>query len=93
MNELDFVKQKFPIRKANLPSNVVYYILLFLTKKGSRGFRFDGKKHGIWREYYASGNLWYEHTWNDGEPDGVWVDYDENGELKYYINYSLMLSQ
>jgi antitoxin component YwqK of YwqJK toxin-antitoxin module len=40
-----------------------------------------GKKHGLWEEYYASGQVRVTGNYKDGETDGHWVLYHPNGKL------------
>ena len=48
-----------------------------------------GKKHGLWEEYYASGQVRVTGNYKDGETDGHWVLYHPNGKLwgnSYYTD-------
>jgi antitoxin component YwqK of YwqJK toxin-antitoxin module len=44
-------------------------------------FTHNGKKTGIWGEYYDNGQLRYKGSFKDGEEDGIWEDYYKNGQL------------
>jgi antitoxin component YwqK of YwqJK toxin-antitoxin module len=41
----------------------------------------DGKKIGIWEEYWSNGKLWYKGSYKNGERDGIWEWYYDNGQL------------
>ena len=46
--------------------------------------RFDseGKKDGVWKEYYENGKIKLEHTFFHGEKDGISKKYDKKGKLQ-----------
>ena len=46
--------------------------------------RFDseGKKDGIWKEYYENGKIKFEQTYFHGEKDGISKKYDKKGKLQ-----------
>ena len=39
----------------------------------------DGKKHGYWITYYASGLKQSEGNYVKGNKDGLWIYYQKNG--------------
>ena len=41
----------------------------------------DGKKNGVWKEFYENGNIKLEHTFFHGEKDGISKKYDKKGKL------------
>lgn len=42
----------------------------------------NGVPHGVFRHYYANGQLKYESTYNNGLEEGVFRHYYDNGQLK-----------
>lgn len=53
-----------------------------------------GKKNGVWRDYYANGNVKSEVNYKHGLLDGYVKDYEENGKLikmQRYINGKLVV--
>jgi len=47
----------------------------------------DGKKHGLWRDYFENGQVDCEGHFVEGEREGLWRNYFENGQVNYEINY------
>ena len=43
-------------------------------------FNKDGKKDGLWTEWYENGQKRYEKTIKDGEIDGLWTNWYINGQ-------------
>jgi antitoxin component YwqK of YwqJK toxin-antitoxin module len=41
----------------------------------------NGRRVGLWTDYYKSGKLLAKGTFEDDKPDGLWVIYYENGQL------------
>ncbi len=41
----------------------------------------DGKKNGIWKEFYSNGNVKSEVTYEHGVIDGYLKEYEENGKI------------
>jgi antitoxin component YwqK of YwqJK toxin-antitoxin module len=48
----------------------------------------NGKKDGIWRVYYPSGQLQKEGNMVNGLDEGLYREYYENGTLQYEYHYS-----
>ncbi len=51
----------------------------------------NGRREGIWKYYYPTGNLWSECNYVDGKRDGKTKVYYKSGSLRYegsYINDS-----
>ncbi len=57
------------------------------TKVSEEGIYKDGKKEGIWKEYYKNGNLKSEITFTNNKPDGYAKLYYENGKLSEEGNW------
>ncbi len=51
-------------------------------QKVEEGIYVDGKKTGIWKEYYPNTNLKSRITYENGRPNGYAVMYHENGKVK-----------
>lgn len=51
-----------------------------------RGYK-NGKKDGVWKEYYPNGILKYDGAYKDNMPDGEWKFYFESGKIKSIENY------
>lgn len=49
----------------------------------------DGKKEGLWEEYYDNGQLKAKGVYKEGKEDGTWEVFNEQGKLKAKINYRL----
>lgn len=49
----------------------------------------EGKKQGIWKEFYTDGNVKKEQRFNDDSLDGYVKQYDEKGSLLKTEKYSL----
>jgi|TARA_R100000808_G_C2153259_1_gene163338 antitoxin component YwqK of YwqJK toxin-antitoxin module len=47
----------------------------------------DGKKHGLWENYWSNGQLKSKENYKVGEKHGLWERYHENGLLDRKINY------
>ena len=45
-------------------------------------FDSDGKKVGVWKEYYENGKIKLEQTFFHGEKDGISKKYDKKGKLQ-----------
>jgi len=41
----------------------------------------DGKKTGIWEEYWSNGNLYSKGSYINDKKDGIWEEYWSNGQL------------
>lgn len=50
---------------------------------------FDGKKQGIWKEFYTDGNVKKEEKYNDDLLDGYVKQFDEKGNLKKTEKFNL----
>jgi antitoxin component YwqK of YwqJK toxin-antitoxin module len=62
------------------------------NKKGQiedKGNYIDGKKDGLWEEYYDNGRLKAKGVYKEGKEDGTWEVFNEQGKLKAKINYRL----
>jgi antitoxin component YwqK of YwqJK toxin-antitoxin module len=57
------------------------------NQKVEDGIYVDGKKKGIWREYYANGNLKSVITYENNFPNGYVIMYHENGKIKEEGNW------
>ncbi|SVE57313.1 uncharacterized protein METZ01_LOCUS510167, partial [marine metagenome] len=53
-----------------------------ITEKTLQGTFRNGKKDGLWVEYYEDGQLSYKGTYKDGKQDGPWVYYSDKGQLQ-----------
>lgn len=49
----------------------------------------DGKKDGVWRIYYPSGQLHKEGTMKKGQDHGRYREYHPNGQMQYEYFYDL----
>ena len=49
----------------------------------------DGKKEGLWEEYYDNGQLKAKGVYKEGKEDGTWEVFNEQGQLKAKINYRM----
>ncbi len=51
--------------------------------------RYDsqGKKHGLWREYYPNGQIKWEATYSHGKLNGYYKEYSPYGALVKYERY------
>jgi len=54
-----------------------------------KGNYIDGKKDGLWEEYYDNGQLKAKGVYKEGKEDGIWEVFNEQGKLKAKINYRL----
>jgi antitoxin component YwqK of YwqJK toxin-antitoxin module len=54
-----------------------------------KGNYIDGKKEGLWEEYYQNGQLKAKGVYKEGKEDGAWEVFNEQGKLKAKINYRL----
>ncbi|WP_245553839.1 energy transducer TonB [Cytophaga aurantiaca] len=70
-----YVKQGYCIYYLN--DSVVY----------SEGDYMEGKKSGIWKKYYSSGELWYTETDVEGDRNGTLKGYYKTGEIKRIEEY------
>ena len=50
-------------------------------------FDSDGKKDGVWKEYYENGKIKLEHTFFHGEKDGISKKYDKKGKLEEFESF------
>jgi antitoxin component YwqK of YwqJK toxin-antitoxin module len=53
-------------------------------KLASEGFYKNGKRDGIWRNWYATGTLKDSLQYRDGEPYGSQFSYDSTGKLYFH---------
>src|SRR5471030_3065272 len=51
-------------------------------QKVEEGFYTDGKKTGIWKEYYPNNALKSKITYDNGHPNGYAIMYHDNGKIK-----------
>ncbi len=51
-------------------------------QKVEEGIYMDGKRIGIWKEYYPNGNLKSKITYDKGRPNGYAMMYHDNGKIK-----------
>jgi antitoxin component YwqK of YwqJK toxin-antitoxin module len=47
----------------------------------------NGLKHGLWRDWHHTGELWFELTYVNGVVEGVWRTWYKNGELMWVVYY------
>jgi hypothetical protein len=47
----------------------------------------DGKKDGLWKEWYENGQLRWEKNYKDGKLDGLARGWYKNGQLRWENNY------
>ena len=47
----------------------------------------DGKREGLWREWWSNGQLMREGNYVKGEREGLWKYWYENGQLEWEGNY------
>ena len=47
----------------------------------------DGRRVGIYKEWYYSGQLMLEGNYKNGKKDGLWTEWEKDGRLKYRRNY------
>ena len=47
----------------------------------------DGKREGLWEEFYRNGQLNRRGNYKNGEREGLWESFDWNGKLKGERNY------
>lgn len=62
------------------------------NKKGQiedKGNYINGKKEGLWEEYYDNGQLKAKGVYKEGKEDGTWEVFNEQGKLKAKINYRM----
>jgi len=52
------------------------------SKKVPLGKMKEGKKDGLWTDWYENGQKEKEGTYKDGKPDGLWTMWYENGQKK-----------
>ena len=57
------------------------------NKFGDLGLYIDGKRNGLHKEWYESGQLKYETNFNDGKLNGLYKEWYEDGGLKVELNY------
>jgi antitoxin component YwqK of YwqJK toxin-antitoxin module len=48
-----------------------------------------GQKHGVWKQFNASGAITGEAWYVNGEKDGVWTVWDDQGVKRYHMVYSM----
>ena len=53
------------------------------------GYYADGRKHGVWKQFNASGRQTGEATYVNGQKDGVWTVWDDQGVKRYHMVYSM----
>tara|TARA_R110002050_G_scaffold98209_3_gene204149 strand:- start:1697 stop:2062 length:366 start_codon:yes stop_codon:yes gene_type:complete len=51
------------------------------------GFFKDGKSHGQWTEYSASGEIRVEATYVEGQKEGAWFVWSEDRKTLHEVNY------
>ncbi len=49
----------------------------------------DGKKHGMWKQWWESGNRWIDGEYADARKDGLWTEYYDNGIVTSKGKFSL----
>jgi antitoxin component YwqK of YwqJK toxin-antitoxin module len=50
-------------------------------------YDFNGRRDGLWEEYFANGHLHYQGKYINGLYDGEWVKYDTDGSLLFKGHY------
>ena len=63
------------------------YGLLHKYKSGKSGEMKNGKKHGVWSEYYVNGSLKTKGTYQMGNKHGEWVECKKDGRISSVENY------
>ncbi len=48
----------------------------------------NGKRDGLWKTYYKTGELWSEIYFNNGQPDSNTTAYYPNGKIRYQGFYT-----
>jgi antitoxin component YwqK of YwqJK toxin-antitoxin module len=48
----------------------------------------QGRRHGVWKNYYEDGTLKLKRHYLHGAPHGVWEDYRPNGNLWWRGTFS-----
>ena len=75
----DKVNNTFSKKFTDLPvSGNIFKI--FKDKKTSLGILQNGKKEGLWTDWYKNGQKKVEGTWKDGKREGVYTTYYKNGQ-------------
>ena len=41
----------------------------------------QGRRQGLWKQYWLNGNLWAKGSYLDGKETGAWEWYRKNGNL------------
>ena len=72
-------------------------ILTYLVKNSDKIFEIginynarnykEGKKQGLYKEYYKNGQLISVGNYNDGKENGLWKYYKADGSLRLAANY------
>jgi antitoxin component YwqK of YwqJK toxin-antitoxin module len=57
------------------------------TQLKSEVFIYNGKKEGVYKEYYEDGELLSEVNYINGKKNGIYNSYYDNGQLSSEINY------
>jgi hypothetical protein len=52
-----------------------------------RGFFRFGKRHGTWTNFYNTGEVWSETSYDNGKKEGKSTVYFQNGKVKYEGQY------
>lgn len=47
----------------------------------------NGKKHGVWTQWYRSGEKWTETTYKQGKRNGKMTEWYKSGEISYIARY------
>lgn len=58
-----------------------------IKSKSTSGWMVEGKKHGLWTEYWENGQVNSSGEYVNGRQDGFWVRYWESGNLRDKGNY------
>ena len=59
-------------------SGVIYIYFDYTTNIKSECFQLNGKKEGIYREYYKNGKLYYEINYINNKKEGIYKKFYEN---------------
>ena len=51
------------------------------------GYLKNNKQDGVWKLYYANGQVKQEENWKDGYYQGLWKYFNQNGQITREVNY------
>ena len=71
-------------------NNYYWFYKLSTRDKGNLKYlckTFEGKKDGLWKQYYENGQLCAKGNYHEGIPVGFWETWRQNGKLWSEFNY------